>query len=211
MSQGHSTSINFSYNSLIHKFDTTSFNPAYTYGKVSQEDVDRVFQKVNSLPNVSLQPSWIPTIIVITISLFFTGLFGIGLYFFINNATRFADGNGFIIFPIFGVGLTVGILLVIFSLTYISNRYRLSRIRNRITEIQNCLKEINDSEFRAKGVSWKSGLAGYNITLELDFLIQQMNENAFAMQQNGYGQAALGMPNYQQQQIGHIEPQEFNY
>ena len=62
--------------------------------------------------------------------------------------------------------------MVIFGVQYIFASIRMKKLKKRILEIQACLKEFNEKEFRGKGVSWKAATGAVVITLELDYLIE---------------------------------------
>ena len=129
------TSIILGYNMIFHKFESTNFNAAQTQGRVTQQDVDKVVDEVNALPNASIKQSCLFYVIPTIVYLGLLVILGGGFYYFITNIGTFVDENSFIIFPVVSIGVTLLILFVIIGSQYAITAYKNSRLRKRLLGI----------------------------------------------------------------------------
>ena len=128
-----------------------------TQGRVTQEDINRVFYALKQLPNYNMGMSMLYAVLPLFMFCFFIGFF-LFLYFFaIEFIADASEDRSPLILPFILVGIVLLALLVIIGLSIGINYHWRYRLNKRTEEIKKCLDDFNQKEFAAKEVSWKAG------------------------------------------------------
>ena len=154
------TKIVFRYDPYARDYSQQDFNPLQTQGRVTQEDITRVFTTLKQLPNFNMGGGLLQFLIPLTFFCIFCGFF-IFIYFFISRIASSAAGSGNVMMmPMAMIGVFCIMVTLILGITFGINYYSRQKMQKRTEEIRNCLQEFNQKEFVAKEVSWKVGTLG---------------------------------------------------
>lgn len=176
---------------LFGRYSKSEFNRMLCQGRVTENDVDRVINELKKSPNYK------PTMSCGKVCLMVLGLLG-GLFLMISTLLFFlvtligsiggetiTDETGEskrvqkespnpIIYAILPIGLIASCCMMICCNLTVRKQYN-KRIEKREIELGKILNDLNEKEFSSKQVSWRIGRLGAWVSLELDFVIAQMN------------------------------------
>ena len=116
------TKVVFKYDLLQQDYSQSDFNPAQTQGRVTQQDIDNVFNTMRQLPNYKIAGSCLIALIPIALFLLFIVAF-LGVFYFMMTSITSADSDNFIVLPIVMFGLFFIGFLVMFGATFGINYY----------------------------------------------------------------------------------------
>ena len=146
-----------------------------TQGRVTQEDINRVFDTLKQLPNYNMGNGMMQLMLPIFFFCFFCCFFLFIYFFVIRLASAASDSGSPLLFPFILVGVIVVAMLIIFGVTFGINYYLRQKMNKRTEEIKKCLEDFNQKEFAAKEVAWKVGTLAAWIQLDLNYVFAQMN------------------------------------
>jgi hypothetical protein len=157
---GTMSRIVFTWDRQSNRFDTSTFNPVFTEGKFTQQDIDRLLSQVEKTPNYIPANPWYCLAIVMPIGIILTMFLYLHLLI-----SRSADVNIFLIMMLFFAGLAIFIAV---PLVFYSKKISQSQ---QFREVE--FRNIVDSENRFisdRDIRWTVGRLGGWLAIELDYV-----------------------------------------
>lgn len=177
------------------------FLPMKTGNRVSNEDIDQLLNRLESLPYHAKIPMIFNKLKYLT-SIFVLIMFGLGGLIHLNGTDTPTS------IPLYiGIGICIFMIMgnILMSIIMTKCEYRKKR-QKRMDDIWGVLNEYNQ-KFQSKEVSFKMGNLSALLQLDLDFMInkysnqQQQGNQQQGYQQQGYNQGNMPMPMGQMNQM----------
>ena len=156
------------------QFSIHQFNPTLAQNRVNQQEVQEVLEEAASQPHFEIKQPGILYIIPFLMFAFFFGMAGF-LFFF---ASTIIDTN-VILLPVIIFGIVFILLALVLLIAFSAGRIKQNNARLREEEINAVLDKYNQT-WRSREVSWKIGMMGAWLQLDLDFAIRAMQNNMMA-------------------------------
>lgn len=189
----HSNTYKIVFPWMFGGYSKSEFNQNLCQGRVTEQDVDRVLKELKRCPNYKPTMSCGKTGLLILSMVGGTFLMAATIMYFVlkyvgnkNKNVTVADENGRLkkvveneplsasVYVVFIVGMIVSCCMLICCQLSIRRSYN-RKIERREKELGKILNGMNEKEFSSKQVSWRIGKLGAWVSLELDFVIAQMN------------------------------------
>jgi hypothetical protein len=155
----------FPWDRQAKRFDTNEFNPIQTEGRLYPQDIDRVLNQLQLCPNyVPKGPWWclaiiMPICAIMSILIFVSGI----------SSSKGDDIAFIVVFYI--VSLMSSILIPLFYYVCKNKKSLIEREK----EFRAVMERENATNLQGRDIRWTVGRMGSWLTLELDYIVRQMN------------------------------------